>query len=209
MRANPDPHVPRNLPVADLDRIILRHLWPAAVGALSANGLAPSIGPDATAPADAIETRANSHEATRALTIVVEDPALERLAAPWYCRLRLDVSRTAYTVHRTTILSFPADFDLHRLAALLRDPLMAGCPPTLAYWQGGPGATPGYDVTLDTAEGAGWGHRDPATAARHVHTTVHDHATIVRTMERLARDWSDGDTFDELHAAAVSANTAY
>lgn len=39
-------------------------------------------------------------------------------------------------------------------------------------------------------------------------TAIHDHVAITRAMDQLAVDWNDSSAFDELYAAAISANIA-
>lgn len=202
--------LPRN--ADDLDAIILDLFWPHAIRPLLASGLAPHIGTDNAEPISAIET-GHSDEITRSLEFCIEDPARPLTDCParttWYCRFALEVRTTGYMLDKTTILSFPADFDLDTLARFLREPLMAGCPPHLSYNHPSAGSEPSYEITVQTGAGAGWGHRPAEDAAREVGHAVQDHIPIIHTMDALAKDWSSAGAFEELYRATVGANIAY
>lgn len=195
---------------AELDTIIL-DIWPHAMRPLRDGSLAVHIEPGDSSPAAAVRTLRTGRYITRSITFLIEDtarPLRGDCAPPWFCRFRIDVTRLGYMLRKTTILSFPATFDLRRLARFLREPLMAGCPPSLGYRHEGARASDAYEVRLDTGDGTGWGVRSTTDAADHVHTAVHDHVAITRAMDQLAADWNDPRAFDELYAAAISANVA-
>lgn len=204
----------RELPrdTADLDALIINRFWPQAIRPLLANGLAPYIGTDDGEPSSAIRT-VHSDEITRAIEFCIDDPARSLTDHParttWYCRFALEVRTTGYMLDKTTILSFPADFDLDTLARFLREPLMAGCPPNLSYNHPSAGSQPSYEITVQTGAGAGWGHRPAEDAAREVGHAVQDHIPIIHAMDALAKDWSSADAFEELYRATVGANIAY
>ena len=204
----------RKLPrdTQNLDALIVDPFWPQAIEPLLANGLAPHIGTDFADPVAAIAT-VHSDQPTRCLEFCFEDPARPLTHRPtrtaWYCRFGLEVSTTGYMLDKTTILSFPTDFELATLARFLREPLMAGCPPDLSYSHASPGSQPSYEIKVRTSSGAGWGRHLPQDAAREVQLAVHDHIPIIRAMDALEKDWGSSTAFDELYGVTVSANIAY
>lgn len=204
----------RELPrdAADLDALIVNRFWPQAIRPLLANGLVPHIGADNAEPISAIRT-VNSDEITRSLEFCIEDPDRPLTDHPirtmWYCRFGLEVRATGYMLDKTTILSFPADFELETLARFLREPLMAGCTPNLSYNHPSAVSQPSYGITLQTGAGAGWGRQPSQDTAQEVEHAVRGHIPIIHAMDALARDWSSAAAFEELYRATVRANIAY
>ena len=193
----------------ELDAIVLKELWPGVEQAQQDSPLVALTGGGAATPAQAIETLHRKFT-TRFLTFVIKDP--ERLAGPgarnaWFCRFEIVAWIEGYIMKTTTILSFRETFAVAKLARLLREPLMQGCPPELSWYEGfdGPGA---YSVELSTGQGSDWSLRRQDGAREHVRKTVEDHLEVIAAMDRLAQDWDDGAAFDELHRLAARANIA-
>lgn len=193
-----------------IDGIILEELWPGVGQALQGSGFTALTGDDGATPSQALEPLQREFT-TRALTFVIEDP--DRPAAlqawkPWYCRFVIQASIEHYFLDKTTLLSFPEDFDLSRLTRLLQEPLMQGCPPELSWYEGfdGPGM---YSIRIHTGEGASWGRRRKAVAREFIRSAVEDHLQVIEAMDRLSEDWSDAAAFNEVHRLATAANLAY
>ena len=193
-----------------IDGIVLEELWPGVVQALQGSGLTALTGDDGATPAQALVTL-HREFTTRTLTFVIEDPdrpAALRVWKPWYCRFAIEASVERYFLDKTTLLSFPEDFDMSRLTRVLQEPLMQGCPPELSWHEGfdGPGM---YSLKIHTGEGASWGLRGEAEARSFIRKAVEDHVKVIAAMDRLAEDWSDASAFNEVHRLATAANTVF
>ncbi|MDE0175582.1 MAG: hypothetical protein OYH76_10185 [Defluviicoccus sp.] len=192
----------------EIDAILLGDLWPGVEEALRGTRFTALVGGDGD-PAGAIEPL-HRHLVTRALNVVIEDAKdpTPRTWRPWYCRFVIEASIDRYMVRRTTILSFPEDFEMAKLTRFLREPLMQGCPPSLSWYEGvdGPGA---YNLELATGEGADWGLRGRTEAREAVRGTVAEHLEVIEAMDRLSENWRDAAAFNTLHRLATDANATY
>ena len=192
----------------EIDAILLGDLWPGVEQALRGTRFKALVGEEGE-PARAIETLYRAL-VTRSLIVVIEDAEhlAPRFWRPWYCRFVIEASIERYLVHRTTILSFPEDFEMAKLTRILQDPLMQGCPPSLNWYEGfeGPGA---YSIEIETGEGADWGANGRAEAREFIHRTVAEHLGVIEAMDRLSEDWRDTAAFNALHRLTTGANAAY
>ena len=150
-----------------IDGIILEELWPGVGQALQGSGFTALTGDDGATPSQALEPLRREFT-TRALTFVIEDPnrpAVLRAWKPWYCRFVIQASIEHHFLDKTTLLSFPEDFDLSRLTRLLQEPLMQGCPPELSWYEGFDGSGM-YSIRISYRRGSELGRTEKGCGAR-------------------------------------------
>jgi len=189
---------------AELDNIILKHLWPSVIRGLGSSGIwTKSL--KKGFPRSAIEDEKYPYTA-RSLTFLLEDSRRQISAMgdvpSWHCRGKILCSVSDYMLSVDFYVYLPEDFSWRKLLRLLKNPEFAGLPPELSYEKllSGKGI---FSLAFKKGSGAGWGLRNHNEAASIIREEIQSNIEVIQAVYELERDYQNTEAFNELEKVLV------